>query len=77
MVEDNLDCICCEHPAMDNETRCAFHTFHNSAPPKTRKQLKAEAIRKHNEAFEHDKANPKSTTEIVREALLDVVGSIK
>jgi len=43
----------------------------------TKKELKREAIRKHNELYLYRKANPKSNRDIVRDALLDVVKSIK
>lgn len=44
---------------------------------KSKKELKAEAVRKHNEKFDYDKANPKQLTELLTEYVRDVIGSIK
>lgn len=38
---------------------------------------KKEAVRKHNERYLAEKANPKSSQEKIREAVLDVIKQIK
>lgn len=43
----------------------------------TKKEKKAERIRKHNEQYLYEKVNPKSDRVIIKQALLDVVKSIK
>lgn len=70
-------CTKCHLNAIEGEEICMSHLLEPFGPRKSKKELKAEAVRKHNAKFDYDKANPKTSAEIIREALLEVVGSIK
>lgn len=70
-------CTDCNSWAVNGKERCSLHLFNPVPPLKTKKEMKLEAIRKHNEKFDYDKANPKTSAEIIQQAFLDVVKSIK
>lgn len=70
-------CTDCNSWAVNGKERCSFHLFNPVPPRKTKKEIKLEAIRKHNLRFDYVKANPKTSAEIIKQALLDVVKTIK
>lgn len=69
-------CTDCNSWAVNGKERCSLHLFNPAPLRKTKKEMKLEAIRKHNEKFDYDKANPKTSTEIIRQALHEFVKTI-
>lgn len=70
-------CTECDSLVVPGKVRCYLHLFNPIPARKTIKEMKREAVRKHNEEFEKNKANPISLEELLRKAFLDVVRSVR
>lgn len=70
-------CADCDSLVVPGKTHCSLHLFNPIPTRKTIKEMKREAVRKHNEEFEKNKANPISLEELLRKAFLDVVRSVR
>lgn len=70
-------CTKCNLDAIEGEEICMTHLLEPFGPRKSKREIKAEAVRKHNERFEFIKANPKPLSEQLTEYVREVFGSIK